>query len=123
MRLIEPQLLERDRQLLVGAFIGFPWVRKVRLFGSRARGETRRASDIDLAIEAPEATDIDWARLASVLEELPIILRIDPVRLDPSVSTALREQIDRDGIVLYPAPHVVKRELLESKEYAAQYRR
>lgn len=118
MRATEPQLHERDRRLLLEAFVQFPWIREVRLFGSRARGQVRRASDIDLAIDAPIATDIDWARLAAILDELPIIYRIDLVRLSQPVSKALREQIVRDGIVLYSAPQVVDQAIIESKACA-----
>lgn len=49
-------LRDKDLAILRGAFRLFPSVREVRVFGSRATGHARRASDLDLAISAPEAT-------------------------------------------------------------------
>ena len=50
-----PTLRERDLAWLRQTFQRFPWIGEVRVFGSRATGTARRASDIDLAISAPEA--------------------------------------------------------------------
>ena len=49
-------LRDQDLAVLHRAFRRFPCVREVRLFGSRATGHAGRASDIDLAISAPDAT-------------------------------------------------------------------
>ena len=73
-------------------------VDKVILFGSRARGDNRERSDIDLAISGGNyvefALDVD--------EEIPTLLMFDVVCLDKkSVSAELREAIERDGVLLY----------------------
>lgn len=47
------QLRDRDHQTLLTTLAGFPGIRQVWVFGSRATGHARRASDIDLAIDAP----------------------------------------------------------------------
>lgn len=78
-------------------------VRRVLLFGSRATGTARRASDIDLAVVAPEMSPSDWAKLAERVEESPIIYRIDLLRLDMLPRDALREYILREGIPIYQA--------------------
>lgn len=38
----------------------YPAVRQARIFGSRATGNARRASDIDLAISAPDISATEW---------------------------------------------------------------
>ena len=71
---------------------------RVVLFGSRARGDERPRSDVDLAVfglprqqEAPFWNGID---------ELPTLLRFDIVFVSPRTSPALLENIEKDGIIL-----------------------
>lgn len=72
-------------------------VDKVILFGSRARGDNRERSDIDLAISGGNyvefALDVD--------EEIPTLLMFDVVCLDKFVSAELREAVEREGVLLY----------------------
>jgi len=94
----------RDKDLLAlrGTLARFPSVREVRVFGSRATGSARRASDLDLAISAPNATAQEWADLLEALEEAPIIYELDLVRLDETSNARLQERIEREGITVYP---------------------
>lgn len=72
-------------------------VEKVVLFGSRARGDYHRVSDIDLAImggnKAAFALDVD--------EDTSTLLRFDIVDLDGQVQPELLESIRREGRVIY----------------------
>ena len=72
-------------------------VKKVILFGSRARGDFRERSDIDLAF-----TGGDGPRFAlDVDEETYTLLMFDIVNLDRPVQPELIEAIRRDGVVIY----------------------
>ena len=72
-------------------------VRKVVLFGSRARGDYRERSDIDLAVY-----DGDYARFAlDVDDETHTLLSYDIVDMNKSVDSELVESIEREGIILY----------------------
>ena len=72
-------------------------VERVLLFGSRARGDYRRTSAIDLAVCGG-----DFCRFAlDVDEETSTLLKYDIVDLDGPVQDALREAIEREGKVLY----------------------
>lgn len=72
-------------------------IEKVLLFGSRARGDYGRTSDIDLAV-----TGGDYFRFAlDVDEETSTLLTYDIVNLDRAVSRELRRSISEEGIVLY----------------------
>jgi proline iminopeptidase len=95
-------LRDKDLAALRGAFRRFPAVREVRVFGSRATGHARRASDLDLAIFAPEATHLEWADLCEALENVPIIYELDLVRPEQTASERLKEKIEREGIAIYP---------------------
>lgn len=95
-------LRDQDLAALRRIFRRFPSVREVRLFGSRATGHARRASDIDLAILAPDATTDQWLELTEALDEAPIIYEFDIVRTDRAHSPRLMEKIAREGIAIYP---------------------
>ncbi len=72
-------------------------VSKVVLFGSRARGDYRERSDIDLAVY-----DGDFAKFAlDVDDETSTLLSYDIVDMSKSVDSELVESIEREGIVLY----------------------
>lgn len=72
-------------------------VEKVILFGSRARGDNRERSDVDLAARGGDMTrftlDVD--------DRLPTLLMFDVVNLDEPVQPELLAAIRHDGIVLY----------------------
>jgi predicted nucleotidyltransferase len=76
---------------------GNPHVRRVVLFGSRARGDHAERSDIDLAVEAPTADARAWDDILATIDEAPTLLQIDVVRVE-TAPQALREAIEREGI-------------------------
>ena len=78
-----------------------PHVRRVWLFGSRARGEARERSDIDLAVEAPDADRREWLEVCRVVEEdADTLLPIDLIRLE-DVPEGLRARVRAEGRVLF----------------------
>lgn len=69
-------------------------VHRVRLFGSRARGDYRVTSDVDLAIE----TDQDIrSTLLDAFEQSNLPYRFDIVFYDHQTNEKLRDAIDREG--------------------------
>src|SRR5208282_5024709 len=94
-------LRDKDLAALRGALRRFPAVREVRVFGSRATGHARRASDLDLAIFAPDATPREWAEICEALENAPLIYELDLVRPEQTSNALLKEKISREGIVIY----------------------
>ena len=99
-------LRDKDLAVLRSTFRRFPAVREVRVFGSRATGHARRASDLDLAISAPGATPGEWADLCDALENAPLIYELDVVRPELATSQRLKEKIEREGIAIYPEESV-----------------
>lgn len=95
-------LRDQDLAVLRRTFRRFPCVREVRLFGSRATGQARRVSDIDLAISAPDATADEWLELTDALDEAPIIYEFDVVRTERAHNPRLIEKIAREGVPIYP---------------------
>ena len=70
---------------------------KIYLFGSRARGDYHRTSDIDLAVSGGDfdrfALDID--------EDTSTLLKFDIVDLNRIVHPELLDAIQKEGRVLY----------------------
>lgn len=84
-RILVPMLVRRSARL--------------KLFGSRARGDARRTSDIDLAIVARHPIPADsLAEMREALEESRIPFRVDLVDY-AGAPAPLREAIDREGVV------------------------
>lgn len=81
----------------IRALAGEYGVEKVILFGSRARGNYKRASDIDLAVSGG-----DILRFAlAVDEETSTPLRFDIINLDGMVCEELQKAIWTEGKILY----------------------
>lgn len=72
-------------------------VDKLILFGSRARGDFKRKSDIDLAFSGGKASEF----ILSVIEDAGTLLDFDVVNLDGPVQKELMESIQREGMILY----------------------
>ena len=72
---------------------------QILLFGSRARGDYKERSDIDLAVYGmPEENRPGfWMDL----EELPTLLKFDVVHIGPGTDPALMKNIEIDGVILY----------------------
>ena len=67
------------------------------MFGSRARGDIQRASDIDLAVSGG-----DIAMFAiDVKEETSTLLQFDVIDLDKDLQENLLKSIREEGIILY----------------------
>ena len=67
------------------------------LFGSRARGDNRERSDIDLAVRGGNTTEF----IASADDEIHTLLMLDIVDLGKPVQAELLAEIGRDGVTLY----------------------
>jgi hypothetical protein len=73
--------------------------RKVRVFGSVARGKTRRGSDIDFLVEMDEGRSLlDHAALVLELEHL--LRRPVDVASERGLRPAVRKEILKDAIAI-----------------------
>lgn len=71
---------------------------RVRLFGSRARGDSRTWSDIDVAVQANATLPAGvLSTLREALEESSCLLNVDVVDWNDA-DAELRESITREGI-------------------------
>lgn len=72
-------------------------IKKIILFGSRARGTNKERSDIDLAVMGGNVTEFYY----DIEEEVHTLLMFDVVNLNNSISDELQSEIDRDGVLIY----------------------
>lgn len=70
-----------------------------KLFGSRARGDYKITSDIDIAI-FEKASKEDEYKIRNEFDELDIIYKIDLVFIDKKTKQELLNSIVRDGVDL-----------------------
>ena len=77
----------------------YPQITKVKIFGSRAKGNYKRYSDVDIAIFGDFDRNVVM-NLRDDLEELDVIYKFDIVHYESLTNTDLQEHIDRVGIDL-----------------------
>ncbi len=79
-----------------------PCIERIVLFGSRARGDHRARSDIDLGVDAPTATTDEWLNILELIDNADTLLKIDCIRLDTlTKDSAFYAAILREGVLLY----------------------
>ena len=70
-------------------------------FGSRARGDNKERSDIDLAVYGmPQKNQASFWLDA---EDLPTLLKLDIVHILPGMNPKFLQNIEKDGVTLYAA--------------------
>lgn len=70
---------------------------KMVLFGSRARGDYKETSDIDLAVLSDITRDEQY-KIMNEIDLLDIAYKVDIVFVDSNTKKELAESIKRDGV-------------------------
>jgi len=70
-------LEESTIEKMTSVFSKFPQITKIILYGSRAKGNFKPGSDIDLVLVAPAMTTTDLLRMERDLEDLMLPYKID----------------------------------------------
>ena len=86
---------------LVETAIRHPEVEALWLYGSRARGDYRHYSDIDIVVVAPTLLHGRFGRIFCDFDDLPIVYPMDILFWGRTEKAALREEILADHKVLY----------------------
>ena len=95
-------LKESDMEYIVINIRKFPEIEKAIIFGSRAKGNYKPGSDIDIGIYGKKINFDILARLHSLLEdESPMPYLFDLVDVTNSNHKELNEHIERFGKVIF----------------------
>ena len=87
---------------IIGLIRQFSDIEETVIFGSRAKGNYKKGSDIDIAIKGEKISSEDIASLADLLNEESILpYYFDIVHYDAITEKALTEHIDRVGKTIY----------------------
>ncbi len=76
----------------------YPEIVWVKIYGSRAKGNYERGSDIDLAFSSPTDCSAD---LLEALDDLPTPYLFDVTHYESLKHEGLKTHIDRVGVVIY----------------------
>lgn len=87
--------------LLRNTFAQFPEIREVRIFGSRAMGNFKPGSDVDLALFGEGKLKCTTRISALLNEELPLPYHFDIVNYAEVTNPDFLTHIDQYGEVIY----------------------
>jgi uncharacterized protein len=82
-------------------FAAHPLVDEVIIYGSRAKGNYRRGSDIDLTIKAEQVTLTELMKIETELDDLLLPYKIDLSLLHKIGDSAVIDHIKRVGLTFY----------------------
>ena len=92
-------LNERDLKYIFKALKEWPEVEKVIIFGSRAMGNHKKGSDIDLAVSGQEVNETICNRISAKLnEEAPLPFFVEVINYRSIDNQALKQHIQNHGI-------------------------
>jgi predicted nucleotidyltransferase len=86
---------------LQGVFRNHPSIQSVTLYGSRAKGNYRHNSDIDLMLTAPDMTWSQFNRVEQEIDDLLLPWKVDLALLHHIENQDLLDHIQRVGVVLF----------------------
>lgn len=95
-------LTDKDIELILSAIQPLEEVEEVLVFGSRAMGNHKNGSDVDLALKGKGVNLRTISGLSATLnEELPLPYQFDVVDYATIDTPALTKHIDQFGAVLF----------------------
>ncbi|MCA3027332.1 MAG: DEAD/DEAH box helicase family protein [Rhodocyclaceae bacterium] len=94
-------IAESTLQALVGVFEQAAGIDSVWIYGSRARGNYRPQSDIDLTVDAPNMSARDFAALAYLVEALGLLYRVDISHWQRVDGDEFRQRLQRERKIFW----------------------
>ena len=91
-------------ELIKQAIVHFPEIESFKIYGSRAKGNYRPGSDIDLALFGKKVSIETVLKLSVSLDNLDLPYEFDLSIYDRLDNPALRDHIDRVGISVDATP-------------------
>ncbi len=86
---------------LIKVFAQFPSVETVRLYGSRAKNQYRKGSDIDLVLTGPKLNFQTLLKIYSKIDDLLLPYKVDLSLYDFIKNSFLKSEIQKWGKIIY----------------------
>ena len=94
-------LHEKTIQKICEVFSRFPEIEKAILYGSRAKGNYKPGSDIDITLQGKKLTSRLCRKIADMLDDILLPYRIDISYFDDLADPDLYNHIKRVGVIFY----------------------
>lgn len=94
---LKPETIDKINSV----FIKYPEVEKVIIYGSRAKGNYRNGSDIDITLKGENLTDKIRSKISWDIDDLNTPYLFDISIFDQLNSPDLEEHIERVGQIFY----------------------
>lgn len=108
-------LLDTDLETLISILELYPKVERAIIFGSRAKGNFKHGSDVDIALKGAELNFDNLNQISYHLnEETQMPYMFDVLNYHKISEPTLTEHIDRIGFEIYcrqkkqPSPNIIK---------------
>ena len=88
---------------LHSVFIKYPEIEKVVLYGSRAKGNFRKSSDIDLTVFGTQLNDAILSQIGFAIDDLLLPYTVDLSIFWQIQNSELKSHIERVGVHLFKA--------------------
>lgn len=95
-------LEENTMQQISSVFSKYPEVKKVVIYGSRAKGNFREGSDIDITLKGENLTQALLSSIVRDIDELDLPYLFDISIFDTLSNPDFKNHINRVGLVFYP---------------------
>lgn len=93
---------DKSMQMITEAIANFDTIEKAFFYGSRAIGNYKNGSDVDIAIKGENITYNNVVRLSSILnQELPLPYFFDVTHYESLQNDELKKHIDDVGVLIY----------------------
>lgn len=94
-------LTQADVRQMISIFKSHTDIKEVILFGSRAKGNFKNGSDIDLALKGDKLQLDDLLNLSLDLDELDLPNQIDLILYNHIKNQELSDHIERVGVTIF----------------------
>lgn len=92
----------RNMELIINSLKQFPEIESAIVFGSRATGNYKSGSDVDIALKGNSINQLTYTKLSGILnEELSLPWYFDVIPFDAIKNNDLKDHINRVGIEFY----------------------
>jgi uncharacterized protein len=97
---LEQHILDK----IIAVLAAHPQVERAVIYGSRATGNFKPHSDIDLAVYSSRISGDEFGRLRFEIQELPMVFKLDVVFFEELGNAELKNKITQEGKTIYQRP-------------------